>query len=611
MKQQQTRNGLVINLKINDVRLLKSTQFFLNSINREYKNFFNEIKRKKKVNNGYGLNSDVVFDDPNNEIFKRSPLTIVHSNWGTFRSHFFEMIAKNVIDYSNNESKNNDSIHFEMGLFEKMVFVDAKKYIGIENPSNEIFSELFLKLIKLHRNNSKEIMRIARTIINTDRSELELEFFNISSLNPDNYASKKEIIKNVRMRNSLKLHRTLIFVDNIDLLGKRAWNVVHCLSQLLEINNLFLILGMNYSELSNSSLSERTWEIDNYITSRSYIIEQDYVSLLKSLGFSNNIVETLNRIVSDPIDGKNLSLWELEERMEVNDIVPSLPIYEIYRRFINGVWKNLEVAVDIISPDVINCINMIQQRNKKYTEIIKLAHDKYANIATTEDIDLLFSEFSEIVGIEKKFYNGVYIDENVVQMKKISYKVEQRARENILELIDSLKKLQKKQKSRLKNIEKDFEIKKKNIQAIESKISENRAILKSHLNEMDTLKQNNYYNNNIIISKQNIINSYNQEISRLSQELTISRGEVAKLKYSYEKNNFFKEIDKLINKIELEFEEFDDILSSYFSRSEDNKLVYDTILETADDMSSEVLNNNVKLVENTVESILRINMGNF
>ncbi|AHK22643.1 KAP family P-loop domain containing protein [Candidatus Hepatoplasma crinochetorum Av] len=540
-------------VKEDDHELINAGKIFINELEKEYEKYKENLNREYKNIEKYLNNNSVYFS--NEKIDKKSPLTIIDAPWGSGKTFFIESLAKHIID---NNIKTN--------IFKNIIILDSWKYSNSKNIPDEIISELFYILAIKYgtkENNLKEkLKKFGRLFFNATVLSWANNFgkLDLEKIKP----KEEKEIKNLLLDISNIIEPTLIVFDNIERIGKYSWEILKAIFKISQIDNFCFILPMNTKKLKENEYDvDNEYPIEKYIDIPFFKFKQDYLSFLKKFGFKNEEANSINKILNKEIEGQKLSIREVEQRFNKENIKEIENKYEKIKKIVNKIWGSVEEAKKYLYNDLEEFYLKIIELKNNYDEfkkiIIKKYSIKYSNNYENEtnNLNLLVEKFYKY---EWSFdYKDWFNDFN--------------------EVLKELKDYEKRDKNKIEKYEKDIKNKKIQIEKIKENISNLIKLNKEE--EQKDLELINYVE---IENFKNAINKHNKDIFNLNKEIRNDSINIENIKkklinlnfydnfknlsdlskkYKTNENNLFKNVNKYLINIFLELLEIKENLNLY------------------------------------------------
>lgn len=327
-------------------------------------------------------------------LLNRSPLTIIDGPWGSGKTHFlnetFSLIKENKINIDE-EIKVKvpilEELEYEINCvkIQRFVSIDAWKYSATNDIVTDFFNELSIELSTFYKWSSKS-RKIKKALLSLFNNVI-LSWIN--KFLRSNFKPRTQKNKNIFTLNKYINKTTLLVVDNIERLGKNAWEIIRIVQRLSELKNLIFVLPMNLSKFNelcqifgdSNIITNKTnsgeWNIYKYINMPYYKLTQSYVGLFLSLGFSKEHSIILNKVfIGDPDQTKNhFSIRELKDMLSYKNInsLKSSNILELLS-FVenNELCKMVDGGSNVIN-------NYIREEINKYEQIINKIISEYRN----------------------------------------------------------------------------------------------------------------------------------------------------------------------------------------------------------------------------------------
>lgn len=442
-------------------------------------------------------------------ISNRSPLTIIDGSWGVGKTHFinetFSLIKSGQIDVDK-EFKVKVSIHdkfdceINCAKIHRFISIDAWKYSATNDILNDFLAELSVELSSFYKWNSthKKIKKLLLSLFNNVLLQWINRFFKVD------FKSLTQKERNISNLNKYISKTTLLVIDNIERLGKNAWEIIRIIQRLSELKNLIFVLPMNlikFNELcqifsdSKTNINENNsgeWNIYKYITMPCYKIKQKYDRFFLDLGFDKENSNVLDRIftLGTKYDGQNYSIRELNNLLNYKNI-NELKLFNILKLL--AFVKNSEILY--IDEKCNNYINSVIEK-----EIIKFE----------TLISLIITDFKEIWKNYKKLelnnpFNDYYLGPEV-KYRCLNNNLLECTYHQIKNKIDSLTN----NDMELINVLKNY------IDVLENRINEiNQSEVLKIVNEAESYTIDEYYKEPYCYQEDNVVkeNTRKEEIN--------------------------------------------------------------------------------------------------
>ena len=340
-------------------------EIFFKTIIDEMEKFNKERSENVKKWNEKSIDVKNIYFTPE-KILKNSPLTIIDAPWGTGKTYFVE----NLITYFDKKIKEKQEL-----FFEKIIFLDAWKYSISKNSPKELMNALLNAIGALNPKWKKE------------REKWEKE------------NNKKIELGYNELNNFGEFPKTIIFLDNIERLGKQAWEILKAVWQLAELKNFLFILPMNQKQL-DSNLKEYSGEafFEKYIDIKYFVFKQNYLNFLTNMRFDTKNINILNDLLNTEIKGEKISIREAENRIRANDILDlsKKNTYDMLSVFVSKIWGTEEKVHSFLKKDVIYFIETLNELKDIFNNIKKEVENiTVILVVLFEEIEIS-SEFTEI-----------------------------------------------------------------------------------------------------------------------------------------------------------------------------------------------------------------------
>lgn len=359
-------------IKADDVDQLEVGEIFLDKLWEMNKEFVKKVEKKEAEFQDFlnlkkdKRNENILFTPE--VLSKRSPMTVIDAKWGSGKTYFVETLLENMALGK-----------FKNKHFKNAILIDAWKTSISKDAISELFAQLFEKLIKIYPKNKKDSIK-----------EFAIQTYDIGSTifkTRLGYEKADEKMKNKYeiAINNLKTSKstTLIFIDNIERVGRDAWDILKGISKLLILKGFVIVLPINLEKMhkayeeepidqtqKNSSTEN---SIEKYLDMKFFQFKQDYKGLLLKQGFSeeesdyfNSVLETKNE------ENKILSVREVENRIVGSEIIKQTSENNRKILFQECIWKSNDIfKQSIVDP----CKNIIELFNTWYSDLNKMIRD--------------------------------------------------------------------------------------------------------------------------------------------------------------------------------------------------------------------------------------------
>ncbi len=437
MKEFKDWEVIDIYLKNNENNYLEDTIDFYNKLKMQHHYF---AKRKKNKNN------HVILEEIN------SPLTFINGNWGSgktfFISKFFDNFEKILKNELINEKEN---------YFGNYIYINALDLVDDDKIILSFLYELSTKLNKLKRLSGKigkvtlKALSKYSGIIGKVSEEIESEFFD----------------KNEKEEKIIFPSKILIFIDNLERIGRDSNKVIKIVNKLKKLDNLLFIFVTNirqlqfgYNDQKINSLSTSEYPIYKFIDLTPFNLKQDYKSILINKNRERIIIDqselniingSLNNIDSEKVNSYQLTIRQFENWLKSsnffkidNKIDRLLKINEIdYVNIKSEFLKEYEEELNNYMSYLIEFINLYNEWKKSWTKAQFVKPQGYENYEVDYEGFLRRKVQNERLDryvknkkIEFKIYSGSYFVEisstpnwnsihntlNLEQVKKLSLK---------------------------------------------------------------------------------------------------------------------------------------------------------------------------------------------
>lgn len=490
--------GYSINLivKEDDDKLINVGNEFISEINKEYLKYKNKLKQEIKEFEKYKENNNVYFSQE--KLLKKSPLTILNAPWGSGKTHFIEQLAKNFIDRK-----------IDFKTFKNIIILDVWKYSNSKHIPDEIMAELFFILSKIYdKEDTKKLLQKLH--------RFAIKFFNATAISWINYFGKvnfeklqiKEINETEKIINNISndIEPTLIVFDNIERIGKYSWEILKAIFKISQIDNFCFILPMNLNKLDqsrNENQKNDEYPIEKYIDLPIFEFEQNYLSFLKTNGIREEEAIIINNILNTEINGKKLSIREVEQRFNKNDIFNIDNKYLKIDKIVKNVWGSVSEAKKYLDEEIKKFINLLTELEDKFNETKKfIISNKYLKNRYVYDLNQTDQNINNKIYINEIFDNNWNYYQNYEEWINIF--------DDILNNIKTY--LEKKEKRKITLI--SFK-EKLNLKINQIKMPIKKEEINNNQKTSELLIENQ---NDDLLKLENKINLINQEIYNIEEE---------------------------------------------------------------------------------------------
>lgn len=392
--------------------LKKQCIYFIDSIEKNTKEYKEKIEKEREEFNKFKNNNDKVIFTPEN-LLNASPITILDAPWGAGKTFFIESLCKYVLK---------DEI--KLNYIKKIIVIDSWKY----SISNAIPTDFILylvdnltKTLKLKDKVKKWFISFLNTIPlsvlnNTIGTSLEIKNNDLKDLNTD------DIIKKL---NKYIKEPVLIVIDNIERIGENGWEILKTIQRLAMLDNLIFLLPMNKDRLVSEKLSNSEWKIEKYINIPFYSFKQDYLGILKKYNFEDELSNIFNDLLSMQIDGECLSIRELEKILSRKDLKKESKNKYTGLLLLKKIWPLNEEIKKIIYEDLTSFLYIIDNIIEDITSFNNLFEsNEYKNIR-----DEILNCVNSDIGLPTILSNSYFL--KYLTKEKINWKLYKSYIENI------------------------------------------------------------------------------------------------------------------------------------------------------------------------------------
>lgn len=505
-------------------KLKRMNDEFLSQYNKYEKEYKEFIKENKSSKNKVAFRPEI--------LTRKSPLTIIDAKWGSGKTHFVEQLIKNIAADKLDEKE-----------FKTAILIDAWKTSVSRNKTVDLFNQLKNLLLEIfpkeNVQNLKKFFESASSIA-TDvvKHKSGIDFSKQSEVQKLTYKIEEEF-KDIENKGT-----TLIFVDNIERVGRESWEVIKAISRLLMIKGFIVILPINLNKMHRAyedvDENEQNPEsaIEKYLDLKYFEFKQDYVGILEKQGIEGERALYFNKVLSVKHDESVLSVREAENRIVSTQIFKKRDHYESVILFQQNIWPANALFKDEILPEIKRYfaeqnenINLLKSSNEnnKFSNITYLDNDVkekiknmnkghdylYGNLLNEiEYSEWLIKEYKEILPLVEKHNK---------QLFKLIYA----AKEIHSELASSNEALEKSQLeiqdnySTMNITKRALEEKKKNILDDESNYK--KEFTKGNLKDLLSGNKNRILSieekiNNCVVEQEELDRKYKQDKQKLENQ---------------------------------------------------------------------------------------------
>ena len=376
---------------ITNNNLQAKCQEFINQLWESYSAYQTSLDKEQEEWQKVLEAKTTVFIEPE-KLTTRSPLTILDAPWGSGKTYFIEHLAK--LFALSEETTDSKKKKLNKKGFVNLVVIDTWKFINSDVIVFDIVKKIYLIICQLitKRNQkvSKKIWKklawlfcsfipVALLVTNVALKFYFQEFPDFTSellaINEAVQNKKKEKQKELDQIDydqaiaeiSEKLDPTIIVFDNVERMGKQAWEIIKTIQKLAVFANFVFVLPMNKNKLSfGQVIDQENHEavIDKYLTLGIYFeLKQDYFGLLKKLKLPSEYIEIVAEILNDEINDSKLSIRTLENALKVNYVIRRFKTNKYCGlQSLKRVWPSKKID-QLILNDVQNFKNKLEEIN--------------------------------------------------------------------------------------------------------------------------------------------------------------------------------------------------------------------------------------------------------
>lgn len=380
---------------------------FIENLEKDYNDFKNKLNQNIKKHEELRIKSEslvrILFEPENIQI--KSPMTIINAPWGVGKTFFIENVCDLIL-----------SGEIKPTLIGKIIIIDTWKFSCAKEMPDELIFEIFSILMKDSDKKTRiKLFEFIKNVYNISLRPLlntalctELEKLNSTNKNTENKLKKHSENSN---------YLTVIFLDNIERLGKNSWEIIKSIQRLTSLENYIFVMPMNKDKLNDSQSLNGEWSIEKYINMPLYNFEQNYVSILNKNNFNLIDCKMLNKFLNVPIEGNQISIRELKYILQKRDLIESFKInkYRGLREFVL-IWNAENEIKKEISEDVVSLWNILIEINNYVDEFFSVIQDnvivnKIKNLLMNYKNDYRFNNDSlEFINFEVDDINNLDIE---------------------------------------------------------------------------------------------------------------------------------------------------------------------------------------------------------
>jgi hypothetical protein len=550
MDRHLSDNCVDLIIENDDTKFLKVSKKFLKDLEVQFESFKTNWKDENDKLKKYLNKKNFAFKPE--KLAKKSPLTLINAPWGTGKTYFIENFVKLFID---------EEIKSE--TFKKIIIIDAWKFSNSRDVPVEFVAELARILIDMQTKvKDQKIwkllfkkMLVWMTPTNWNL-KFEMNFFGFGVSAEKKKSEKEQTEKEVKKYWKLieeNTEPTIIFVDNIERLGSFTWDLLKSIIKLQEFDNYLIVLPMNISKLSNNekNIKNSEYPIEKYIDFNYYNFIQGYDGFFKTyIPDDKDWVDKLNLIFNSEVNGKKLSIRELESLFRRYKFFDCEEKYDQLELIYNSIWPAEETINSIIQQD----IKLYFEYHKSISDVVKKATDKLFII---DENDNKYVNFTD-----EKFKNKLYSFE---QKKNFRYRIDNDYIEIFKNINDELTKTLQYYESEINRLKKDTIDKSKDVSNhreyekynISSEFASTPRTMPNYFGMSDKIE--NWFNSASFVNfaelkrKDEKLALFNDKFNRMTKNIDEFIKDIIKIKDEYKLDQSqIKRIDKFIDK-ELKF----------------------------------------------------------
>lgn len=370
------------------------------------------------------------------EIFNiNSPTTLFNGNWGSGKTFYIENFMINFEEIKN-----------ENKYFDDYIYIDSLELISDDGLMLQALHELSKnrgkdskKIEVLIEETKKGIFKKAGTAALVSTAEItnqvidKLIGINIKKV----YRKGKSANNNDENQDPVIKAPTIVFIDNLERIGKDAKKILTLTYKLRKMENLFFVLISNVKKMSAEILNPFDDKIDmeypiyKFINTAIFDFSQNYISILKNMNnkISDKELNTINKCLNASENGEQLSIREFEDWANYCDFgnienefdrlkeLGAIPYVDINEILLSDYSDTIENHINNFKDHVQNLIFFKNKILNKYST-------KYNNPLNFEDKNLieLNEKTKHLYNNESESVNNKNIDietQNVIEILKL------------------------------------------------------------------------------------------------------------------------------------------------------------------------------------------------
>ncbi len=352
-------------IKSEDKEQLEAGREFLENLRRLNDEFVSNLDKAQKEFNDFkkmGVNKNIIFKPE--ALTRKSPMTLIDAKWGSGKTYFVETLMKNMA-----------LNRFGEIPFKNAILIDAWKASMSKESVARLFKNIFESLGEIYPAGKKEkVMKFGELVFeygkDYTKDRFKIKQTELEGIEKSYEKGIKKIIKNNGT--------TIIFIDNIERVGRDAWDILKGISKLLVLRGLVVILPLNLQKMhkayeedfKNEDHRQSNVEnpIEKYLDIKYFEFKQDYVGLLSKLGFQEEECEYYNMVL-ETVDkyGQLLSVREVEKRIIGSGVLKFEDSEKRKTLFQNNIWSSEEVFKKDMEESLSLCISSLKTIHQEIT----------------------------------------------------------------------------------------------------------------------------------------------------------------------------------------------------------------------------------------------------
>lgn len=443
-------DNLEIDIKVDDNNI-DPVEFFIEKLEEQYEEFNQKMKNEREkarfIFENEKINKTIKFL-PDCYRFE-SPTTLLNGDWGVGKTHFIYLMCKYISDCANNNKSWSN-------LFEKLIVIDCLEFINSKDIVKDIIKRIyFLFVDPMRRYGLNLIDFMTKTIVRWVGFEGFYENV-IQTSNQKSCFQNKELETTIRNqkrkfknKTSEEQKATLIFIDNVERLDHKAYEVITALYELAKIQGMYIIFVAEKETLyslvneSTTNVNKKKQFIEKFITTRKFnltvnrrtIIENELknypeYSLFANEFFSNDNINKLfqnhfwsNRILIKQtnydkwIQFFNFDLTSYIDEEQDTLLLRSLIRFYFFKKLLQEKVVNYRSALRSI---LTSSNNLLIKNDEQLNNKINNVYSKLINfLFNIHNLDKIWRNFYSSIPLRKIYNFFVYF--NNINLSKESF----------------------------------------------------------------------------------------------------------------------------------------------------------------------------------------------